>query len=463
MAANPDSCKPLVLIVDDQYNTLRPLVHLIAQEEFSAVWAPDAVEGLKLLKEQAERTSIVIVDLRSCDVGGGGFVLQARRVAPQAPILITGSLTHFLYRNGVFYEFSGPPLKQEINAVLRTITQSIRLPGNMGRSSRRRTETAGRRERMGPIIGKSREMNELYDVIMSLRDSSATVLIQGESGTGKELIARAIHEAGARRKRPFIAINCGAIPEALMESELFGHERGAFTGAFCQKKGKFEIAHGGAVFLDEIGELSKDLQVKLLRVLQEKEFQRVGGNVTCKTDVRVIAATCKNLRESMAAGEFREDLFYRLNVIPLHVPPLRERKEDIPLLLEYFFEKVGKDLNHPAPLVSKSAWKALAGYSYPGNIRELANIVERLLTTCSREKILLEDLPAEVRGLVHDSPVSRETLKDLPEEGVSLKDMERELIIKTLEKTSGNKNAAARMLRITRRLLYLRLAEYGIS
>ena len=232
-------------------------------------------------------------------------------------------------------------------------------------------------------------------MIRGLRDSSITVLIQGESGTGKELIARAVHLT-SRPNGPFVAVNCGAIPTYLMESELFGHERGAFTGAVAQTKGKFEVAQGGTLLLDEIGELDRDLQVKLLRVLQEKEFQRVGGNKTYRTNARIIAATSRDLKTTMKKGLFREDLYYRLNVLPLHLPPLRERTEDIPLLLKHFFHQSSLDAaNGSLPAISKDAWEALLNYSYPGNIRELANLVERLTVICRGEPITLRICPGK--------------------------------------------------------------------
>jgi two-component system NtrC family response regulator len=247
-----------------------------------------------------------------------------------------------------------------------------------------------------------------------------------------------------------------------METELFGHERGAFTSAVSQRKGKFEAAHGGTLFLDEIGEMEKDLQVKLLRVLQEREFQRVGSNVTLRADVRVIAASSRNLREAAAAGHFREDLFYRLNVVPISLPALRERREDIPLLLEHYADKLAREAGRWRPLFSPEARRALESYSYPGNVRELANIVERLLVLCSDGQIEWEDLPSEVRGEVAKPPSQGDLLRSLPASGALLDDVERELIVKTLERTCGNKVAAAAMLGVTRRLLYLRLSQYGL-
>ena len=395
-------------------------------------------------------------------MGGGGFLQQARQIAPEAAVLVTSPLGPFLYQGGSFYQYCGPTLKQEINTILRGVTNNLSRTAP-DRAAQRTPAASGRQAPFDAIIGGSAAIQGILEMIRGLRDSSITVLIQGESGTGKELIARAVHLT-SRPHGPFVAVNCGAIPTYLMESELFGHERGAFTGAVAQTKGKFEVAQGGTLLLDEIGELDRDLQVKLLRVLQEKEYQRVGGNKTYRTNARIIAATSRDLKTIMKKGLFREDLYYRLNVLPLHLPPLRERTEDIPLLLKHFFHQSSPDAaSGSLPAISKDAWEALLNYSYPGNIRELANLVERLTVICRGEPITLADLPREVLEGTGQTAESSGRLKELPQEGVSLREVERELILKTLRKTSGNKLAAAKMLGITRRLLYLRLADIGLE
>ena len=452
--------KPVVLIVDDEYRVLRALARLISPQEFTTIWVPDEQQGLEVLKDQPTRIRIIIIDLKSSGMGGAGFLQHARHLAPHAAVLITGPLGPFLYQGGNFYEFSGPNLKQDINGILLSITQKM----NNGQISRKRK---GRKpelkERFGAIIGRSESINAIYRLVDNLQGSSSTVLIQGESGTGKDLIAQTIHRTSPRHNRPFVAINCGAIPANLIESELFGHERGAFTTAVSQRKGKFEIAEGGTLFLDEVGELDRELQVKLLRVLQEKEFQRVGGNKTFKTDVRILAATSQDLSQAVQSGHFRDDLFYRLNVIPIYVPPLRERREDIPLLLDHFFNKTAREMGRCAPVLSEEVLNALEHYRYPGNIRELANIVERLLTICPDGRITFKDLPQEVREEAAHAPQTAKMLNDLPDGGARLSQVEKELILKTLEMTSGNKAAAARMIGITRRRLYLRLSQYGLA
>ena len=452
--------KPVVLIVDDQYLALRSLPRLISPESFKVVWVPDEHQGLKTLKDQAAKVRIIIIDLKSSGMGGGGFLQQARQIAPQAAILITAPLGPFLYQEGIFYDFSGPNLKQDINAVLLSIAQEMGIAHG---PEKNKPQPHKSRERFGVIIGRSQGINDVYRLIDNLKDSCATVLIQGESGTGKELVAQTIHQTSTRRNHPFVAVNCGAIPANLIESELFGHERGAFTTAMYQRKGKFEIACKGTLFLDEIGELDRELQVKLLRVLQEKEFQRVGGNRSHKTDVRIIAATSRDLKKAVQDGHFRDDLFYRLNVVPILIPPLRERREDIPLLLDHFFKKLAKEMGRPAPLLVPEVKKPLLDYAYPGNVRELTNIVERMVVICSNGKINYHDLPEEVREEVVKAQGSTTLLKELPNGGVPLQELEKELILKTLKMTSWNKAATARMLGMTRRLLYLRLAEYGLS
>jgi DNA-binding NtrC family response regulator len=455
-----DDHKPMVLIVDDPYLALRSLPRLISREIFEVAWVPDEHQGLKTLKNKAAKVQIIIIDLKSSGMGGGGFLQRARQIAPQTAILITAPLGPFLYREGSFYDFSGSNLKQDINTVLLSIAQEMGISFDPKKNKARPPKN---KERFGVIIGRSKGINDVYRLIENLKDNSATVLIQGESGTGKELVAQTIHQTSTRRNHPFVAVNCGAIPTNLIESELFGHERGAFTTAMYQRKGKFEIASTGTLFLDEIGELDRELQVKLLRVLQEKEFQRVGGNRSHKTDVRIIAATSRDLKKAVQNGHFRDDLFYRLNVVPVFIPPLRERREDIPLLLDHFFKKLAKEMGRPAPLLVPEVKKPLLGYDYPGNVRELTNIVERLVVICSNGKIDYHDLPQEVREEAAEIQEPAKLLRELPNGGVSLQELEKELILKTLKMTSWNKAAAARMLGMTRRLLYLRLAEYGLS
>jgi DNA-binding NtrC family response regulator len=453
----PDTKKLRVMIVDDSYRTLQALPGMIAVEEFEPLWVADARQALLMLENEANDVRIIIIDLKTSGMGGGGFLQQVRRIVPHAALLIVGPLGPFLYQKGSFYELQGPSLKKNINTILLSIARKM----NLGNSPESNIEQAPERKvRYGVIIGKSEGINKIYQLIDNLKDTAASVLIQGESGTGKELVARTIFQTSRRKKRPFVAINCGAIQPNLIESELFGHEKGAFTSANQQRKGKFEEAEGGTLFLDEIGELDRELQVKLLRVLQEKEYQRVGGNKTLRSDVRIIAATSRDLKAAVAAGSFRDDLFYRLNVLPILIPPLRKRQMDIPLLLEHFLEKSGQEWKRQRPLISARAKEALCSYSYPGNIRELINVVERIFITCPNGKVNYEDLPDELRTTGNSTINRKSFLTELPEKGVLLQEVEKELIMKTLELTKGNKMAAAGLLGITRRRLYLRLSQY---
>jgi DNA-binding NtrC family response regulator len=457
---NSNDEKPVVLIVDDQFRSFRSLLRLISPETFDAIWSPDERHGLEVLKNQSIKVRIIIIGLNSSEMGGGGFFQHARHLVPEAAILITGPLGPFLYQGGNFYECFGFGLKHNINQILLSIAQKVE---NGREHEKGNPKNHKRKERFGTIIGRSEGINEIYVLIDKLKVSSSTVLIQGESGTGKELIAQTIHQTSRRHGRPFVAINCGAIPANLLESEIFGHERGAFTTAINQRKGKFEVAEGGTLFLDEISELDKELQVKLLRVLQEKEYQRVGGNRTHRTDVRIIAATSRDLKQAVKSKYFRDDLFFRLNVVPIHIPPLRKREEDIPLLLSHFFEKLSQQMERNQPMLTKAAEKALCDYNYPGNVRELINIVERLIVTCPNGHIAFNDLPGEICSQLSGISGHLPLLNDFPSGGVRLNEMEKELIFKTLEITGGNKTEAARMLGITRRRLYLRLSTYGCN
>jgi len=318
-------------------------------------------------------------------------------------------------------------------------------------------ENRGLRETLrvrSPIIGSSAALRQVMDMVSRVAGSNATVLLLGETGTGKEVTARATHGASPRAEKAFIAINCAALPETLLESELFGHEKGAFTGAVAEKMGRFELADGGTLFLDEIGDISQSTQVKLLRVLQEKEFVRVGGTRTIATDVRIIAATNRDLRTAMEKGEFREDLYYRLNVFPINLPPLRQRREDIPLLVEHFVNVSATELGCPRPSVSDEAMAHLAGYNWPGNIRELQNIMERAVLLADGAHMTTAHLPREVAG--------DEAPKDAKTES-SLSGYEKALIIKALRENNWNQSKAARALGISRDNLRYRVKKYEIE
>ncbi|MDD2406378.1 MAG: sigma-54 dependent transcriptional regulator, partial [Sphaerochaetaceae bacterium] len=304
------------------------------------------------------------------------------------------------------------------------------------------------------IIGRSHSMKELFDLIAKVSKSDATVLIRGESGTGKELVAQEIHDNSYRSERPFVKVNCAALPANIIESELFGHEKGAFSGAYALHKGRFELADQGTLFLDEIGELSSGMQVKLLRVLQEHEFERVGGTRTIKVDVRIIAATNRNLEEELRKGTFREDLYYRLNVFPLHIPPLRERKSDILLLCDHFIEKYNRKNNRNVKRISSTAIDLLMMYHWPGNVRELENCIERSVIISQDDVIHGHLLPPSLQSAESSDTQSKTTLRQ------SLEALEYELIAEALKQTRGNQSKAAQQLGITERIMGLRIEKY---
>lgn len=314
------------------------------------------------------------------------------------------------------------------------------------------------------VIGKSRAMVNVFKLIERVADSDSTVLINGETGTGKGLVAKAIHQSSYRRERPFVSINCGAIPENLLESELFGHVKGAFTGATNAKMGKFELANGGTIFLDEIGDMSPDLQVKVLKVLEEREFEPVGGCKTIKVDVRIVAATHRDLEEEVQKGNFREDLFYRLYVIPIQLPSLKERQIDIPLLVDYFLEKLNGEKGTRVERLSEAAMRIFMGHCWPGNVRELANLMERLTVLKGEGEITADDLPKKLRG--NDACIPVMTSTDLTNDGICLttavNEFEKNLIYQSLERTDWVKNKAAKLLQVKRTTLVEKIKRYEL-
>jgi Nif-specific regulatory protein len=351
-----------------------------------------------------------------------------------------------------------------LTVISAMIAQAVRLRQSAQEERLRLVEENSRlqeelRERFRPtnIIGNSSEMQEVYNLIGQVSKSEATVLIRGESGTGKELVAHAIHYNSLRAQKPFIKVHCAALPESIIESELFGHERGAFTGAIATRKGRFELATGGTIFLDEIGELSQTMQVKLLRVLQEKEFERVGGTQLIRTDVRIVAATNRNLEEAMRAGDFREDLYYRLNVFPIHIPPLRDRRSDVLQLADFFVEKYG-NINHKnIRRISTSAIDMLMAYHWPGNVRELENCIERAVVLSTDNVIHGYHLPPTLQTAEHSNTRQANTLPE------AVENLEREMIIEALKSSRGNMAKAAQSLGVTERVMGLRVKGYEIE
>lgn len=315
------------------------------------------------------------------------------------------------------------------------------------------------------IVGQSRKMRELFSLIERVCDTDTTILVHGESGTGKELVARALHNLGVRGDKPFVPVNCGAIPSELLESELFGHEKGAFTHAIRTRIGRFELANGGTVFLDEISEMSPMLQVKILRVLQERQFERIGGTATIESDFRIIAATNRNLEEEVKEHRFRQDLYYRLNVIPIETPPLRDRAADIPLLVQYFIEKFNRTKHKAVTGITDEALAQLIRYSWPGNVRELENIIERMVILAMGEEVTVDDVPLGVNQARNEGPLGE--IDEIPSQGFNLTqvvaDFEKKLILQALAQTSGVKNRAAKLLNVNRTTLIEKMKRYQIQ
>jgi two-component system response regulator AtoC len=453
--------KPRILVVDDEENMRHMLQVLLKRQGYDVELAANGEEALQ--RALTGDYTYILCDIRMPGLDGPGFLDQAMAAGVTATIIMmsaygTIELAIECMKRGA-YDFISKPFKgDEILLVLKKAEERERL-----KSENRRLQQAISREyAFGNIVSRNVRMREIFSLVSKVCDFKTTVLIQGESGTGKELIARALHYNSTRKGRPFVAVNCGAIPENLLESELFGHVKGAFTDAGSDKAGLFEQADGGTLFLDEIGEMPLALQVKLLRVLQDEEIRRVGGSSSRKVDVRVISATAKDLEEAVRKGHFREDLYFRLNVFALMLPPLRERSEDIPLLVEHFMAKYAERFAKPVPVCDPAALKALAAYGWPGNVRELENCIERGMVLCNADRFMIDCLPERVRGAGAGADGAL-WLADT----VSIKEaqerMERTLIQRALEQTNGNRTHAARLLEISHRALLYKLKEYGIE
>ncbi len=453
--------KERILIIEDDEG-VRQLLEDILTEEYDTASAQRGSEALNLLRDDS--FSLMIVDLRLPDINGMDIIRQAKRISPHTVSLVItgyGSIESAVEATklGVYNYLTKPFSRDQLLFNVKGAIEHHHLL----KENEDLRETIERTYALDNIIGKSQAMLEVFDTIRKVADTDATVLITGESGTGKELIARAIHYNSARKKHPFIPINCGAIPQDLLESELFGHEKGAFTGAVSARQGRFERADKGTLFLDEIGELPLHLQVKLLRVLQEKEFERVGGNRTIKVDVRIIAATNKNLEEAIENKTFREDLYYRLNVIPIYVPPLRERKGDIPLLVNHFLKKLARTKKKRITGVDPAAMEMLMNYDWPGNIRELENIIERTVILKEDEGLIKpRDLPAKIREAKNTGVF----YFDIPKDGIDLpallEELETRFIKKALDRAGGVKTKAAQLLGINRTTLIEKMRKRGM-
>jgi putative PEP-CTERM system response regulator len=443
-----------ILIVDDEKNIREGLGKALELDGYNVLLAVDGQEGLDII--ESEEVDLVIADLRMPRLSGEELLRRVVQSYPTVPVIILtghGTIETAVQamRDGA-YDFLTKPVNLDRLSLLCKRALSTR---ELVMQHRQMQEELEQQRRFQNIIGKSSEMQRIFELVKQVAPTKASVLITGESGVGKELIADALHNASNRKEKPFIRVHCAALSESLLESELFGHEKGAFTGAVARKRGRFELAHTGSIFLDEIGEIEQSVQIKILRVLQEKTFERVGGEETLEVDVRIISATNRDLKEAIEEGRFREDLYYRLNVVNIHIPPLRERKEDIPLLTSAFIKEFAQENDKPVEGIDPKARSALYNYSWPGNIRELRNSIESAVVMCKGNIITPEDLPPSITRESDDDYI-RISL------GSTLADAEREIIRSTLAAQNGNKSRTAEVLGIGRKTLHRKVDEYGL-
>jgi len=449
-----------ILIVDDEESFRHMLSVILVKEGYEVETSANAEEGLR--KAAVSVFDQILCDIRMPGMDGLAFLREIKKTEIEATIIVmsaygTADIAIEAMKLGAYDYISKPFKPDEIILTLRKAEEREQLR----RENQLLRKEVAREYSFENIVSKNEKMQKIFDVIKKVSQYKSTVLITGESGTGKELVARALHYNSDRSQNPFVAVNCGAIPENLLESELFGHAKGAFTDAIRTKKGLFEEADAGTLFLDEIGELPGPLQVKLLRVLQDGEIRRVGEGKPIQIDVRIVAATVKDLQKEVNEGRFREDLFYRLNVLPLHIPPLRERKEDIPLLIHHFIAKYNQTMNKNVMSVDHKAMEMLMSYKWYGNVRELENTIERAIVLSEKNNIESENLPGEISDFKEESKI-----ETLPDEEYSIKkaskSLEINLIKKALKKTKGNHTHAARLLEISHRALLYKIKEYEI-
>jgi len=451
-----------VLVADDDKLILQLLQAFLTQKEFEPLLAADGVEAERIFS--AEEVDVVLADVMMPRMDGIELLEAIKEKEPDMPvIIITASGDHQTksdaWKKGAFLYITKPIDFDLLYLAIQQAAEKFSLI----KERRQLSEALAKKYRFENLVGSSGRMQEVFSLIAKVANSNASILIQGESGTGKELVARAIHYNSLRREGPFITVNCAAIPRELMESELFGHVKGSFTGAIADKKGKFELANGGTIFLDEIGDLDISLQAKILRALQEREFERVGGTQPIRVNIRLIAATNKDLSKAMREGTFREDLFYRLSVIPLRIPPLRERKEDIPPLAEHFLRKYNLENEKKIKGISSKAMEALLAYEWPGNVRELENCMERAVVMAEADWIRVADLPLALQTReAEEEPVPREGRGPVIslELGHTMREVERAYILSTLKKMGGNRTRTAEVLGISVRGLRDKLKEY---
>ena len=443
-----------VLVVDDDRLVSEVLVETITRAGYECLAAYSGEEAVAKFNERS--FDIVLSDLKMKEMDGLALLRNLRKLSPETVIVMItafGTIENAVkaIKHGAYDFLLKPILPETVEHVLRRITEILKL--RLENEILRKDLT----HKFQNLIGKSKMMTEVFDLIRSVADARSTIMITGDSGTGKELVARAIHYTSNRKEEPFIKLNCAALPENLVEAELFGYEKGAFTDAKKTNRGRFELADGGTLLLDEISEMPLNLQSKLLRVIQEREFERIGSSTTIQVDIRLIATSNQNLKQAIRKGRFREDLFYRLNVIPIHLTSLNERTEDIPLLVQHFIDKYNRENNKSIKGIDQSALGLLMRYHWPGNVRELENLIERAVVTSRHDRLTEDDFPTDLAlGPIAD---------ELPDLRVPMKLEEgsKYLILKTLEKFNGNKTKAAEALGITPRTIRNKLSEYRFS
>jgi two-component system response regulator HydG len=450
--------KTKILVVDDEAPHRQMLDAVLSVEGYEIHHAEDGQEAISLVEERFY--DLILMDIRMSKVGGIEALKKIKKISPGIPIIIMTAYASVdtavdALKSGAYDYLTKPLDIEELKILVKKALHHRKLE----QENIYLKERLGDRFNFSNIIGRSPAMQDLFETIALVAPSEATVLIAGESGTGKELIANAIHHNSPRKDQAFIKVNCAALPETLLESELFGHEKGAFTGALARKQGRFQLAHTGSIFLDEVGEMTPTTQTKILRVLQEREFEPLGSTQTVKVDTRVIAATNKNLLEEIQQGNFREDLYYRLNVVTLEVPSLRERREDISLLADFFLKQYAEKNRRLIKGFTPRAMDLLIRHDWPGNVRELENVVERAVIMARGDLISQGELPDAIRGMDGEMEKARIDLSP----GRSLREVERDMILRTLEDTGGNRTRAAEILGISRRTLQLKLKEYGVN
>jgi two-component system response regulator PilR (NtrC family) len=452
-----------ILVADDEKSMTEFLEIMLNRDGYDVITASSAEEAMDAIEHRG--VDLVITDINMPKAGGMAVLKRSIERDKDLPVIM---ITAFASTDTAVeamkmgaYDYITKPFR--LDEIKLTISKALERRKDKAEIRRLKEETT-RSYSAGDLLGKSEKMQGLFRLIRKVADSKSTVLVTGESGSGKELVAKAIHYLSDRKDKPFMSINCGAMPEQLLESELFGHQKGSFTGAHADKKGLMELADGGTFFLDEIGETPLSVQVKMLRVLQEREFKRVGGVKDIKVDIRVIAATNQDLAELIKAGRFREDLFYRLNIITVNTPPLRERKDDIPILVTKFIEKYSREDSRRITSISSDAMSLLERYNWRGNVRELENVIERAVVLATEPRIETENLPDYIRNPAVDTAAD---IIAVPDDGLDLEAklaaMEREYLLKALEKSGGRKKEAARLVNLTFRSFRYKLSKYGIK